>query len=55
MLLSSIFDYNGTIDEYMNEIIGKHCYIEVQLWNDDYCECSSLDSVVRLEGGGDLA
>jgi len=37
MLLDSILNYEGTIDEYMNEIAEKNSYIEVQLWNDDYC------------------
>ena len=37
MLLNIIKEYNGTIDNYMNEIKEKYKYIEVQLWNDDYC------------------
>ncbi len=37
MLLNSLCDYKGTIDEFMDEIVKKHYYIEVQLWNDDYC------------------
>lgn len=36
MLLNSIKEYSGTIDEYMSEIVKKHYYIEVQVWNDDY-------------------
>lgn len=36
MLLNSICQYNGTIDDYMHEIDGKYHYIEVQIWNDDY-------------------
>jgi len=37
MLLSSIQRYNGTIEDCMNYIADKYKYIEVQLWNDDYC------------------
>jgi hypothetical protein len=37
MLLDSICKFEGTIDDYMKEITQKHYYIEVQLWNDDYC------------------
>ena len=37
MLFNIIKAYNGTIDDYMNEIKEKYRYIEVQLWNDDYC------------------
>jgi hypothetical protein len=37
MLLDSIRNYEGTVDEYMSEIAEKYNYIEVQLWNDDYC------------------
>lgn len=37
LLLKLISEYNGTIDEYMSEIEKKYHYIEVQLWNDDYC------------------
>lgn len=36
MLMKSITDYPGTIDEYMEEIVKEHYYIEVQLWNDEY-------------------
>ena len=36
MLINSILNYPGTIDEYMEEIVTKHYYIEVQLWSDDY-------------------
>lgn len=35
MLLSSIIEYPGTLDEYMSEIEKKYHYIEVQLWNDE--------------------
>ena len=38
MLLSSLCEYTGTINEYMDEITKNHHYIEVQLWNDDYCK-----------------
>jgi len=37
MLYHNIKKYNGTIDEYMREIVEKYYYIEVQIWNDDYC------------------
>ena len=37
MLYNIIGEYEGTIDELMNEITEKYNYIEVQLWNDDYC------------------
>ncbi|MCL2199071.1 MAG: hypothetical protein FWB80_09125 [Defluviitaleaceae bacterium] len=37
MLLSSITHFEGAIDDYMNHITDKYKYIEVQLWNDDYC------------------
>jgi len=37
MMLSDINNYNGTLDDYMNHITDKWKYIEVQLWNDDYC------------------
>lgn len=36
-LTESIRSFNGTMDEYMMEISNKHRYIEVQLWNDNYC------------------
>jgi hypothetical protein len=36
MLINSINDYPGTIDEYVEEITKKSHYIEVQLWNDEY-------------------
>lgn len=36
MLINTIINYPGTIDEYMEEIVKKHYYIEVQLWNDEY-------------------
>lgn len=37
-ILSNILrEYSGSIDDFMNEIVEKHHYIEVQLWNDDYC------------------
>lgn len=37
MAIDSIRKYDGTIDEFMNEISEKYNYIEAQLWNDDYC------------------
>ena len=37
MLFNEINQYNGTIDDYMDYIKNKYKYIEVQLWNDDYC------------------
>jgi len=37
MLLSVINEYNGTLDDWMRYITDKYKYIEVQLWNDDYC------------------
>ena len=37
MLSGSIHDFKGTIDAYMKEIVERHYYIEVQLWNDHYC------------------
>jgi len=37
MLLNSIQQYNGTIDNYMAYVAEQYRYIEVQLWNDDYC------------------
>ena len=37
-LLNLMSEYNGTIDEFMNNIVEKYKYIEVQLWNDDYCQ-----------------
>jgi len=36
-LITEISEYRGTIDEYMSEVEKKYYYIEVQLWNDDYC------------------
>jgi hypothetical protein len=37
MLYFKIKQYKGTIDEFIKEIVEKHNYIEVQLWNDYYC------------------
>lgn len=37
MLYNKIQDYKGTIEEFLNEIANQYHYIEVQLWNDDYC------------------
>lgn len=33
MLYSKNKQYKGTIDEFIKEIVEKHYYIEVQLWN----------------------
>ena len=38
MLAEATRDFNGSIDSYMNEIREEHFYIEVQLWNDEYCK-----------------
>lgn len=37
ILLNNIAEYEGSINEFMSEITKKYSYIEVQLWNDDYC------------------
>ena len=37
ILAAKIMEYKGTLEEFMKEIGEKHYYIEVQLWNDDYC------------------
>ena len=37
MLFKSIQQFKGTIEEYIKEISERYYYIEVQLWNDDYC------------------
>lgn len=37
MLINIMKKYKGTIDEFMSDTENKHYYIEVQLWNDDYC------------------
>jgi len=37
MILNILQKYNGTIDDFMSEIEEKYRYIEVQLWNDDFC------------------
>ena len=39
-LLRATDEYAGTLNEFMNEIVKKYKYIEVQLWNDDYCTTS---------------
>jgi hypothetical protein len=36
MLINTIKDYNGSIDDFMDTITNKYTYIEAQLWNDDY-------------------
>ena len=38
MLLDTISHYDGKIEDFMNEVTEKYTYIEVQLWNDDYCK-----------------
>ncbi|MCL2884265.1 MAG: hypothetical protein FWF49_02110 [Oscillospiraceae bacterium] len=37
MLFIAMGNYTGTSDGFMKEIEEKHGYIEVQLWDDDYC------------------
>ena len=37
MLSDTLKSYKGTIDSFMKDIVEKYYYIEVQLWNDDYC------------------
>lgn len=39
MLLNILKENNGTIDEFMREIEKEYSYIEVQLWDDEYCMC----------------
>jgi hypothetical protein len=36
-LYDIIRQYKGSIDEFMKEIVERHYYIEVQVWNDDNC------------------
>lgn len=36
-LLEKISTYEGTLEEFMEEVRAKYGYIEVQLWDDDYC------------------
>lgn len=38
ILLNVVNEYNGTIDDFINETAKKYNYIEVQLWNDYYCK-----------------
>ncbi len=48
-LLDKICRFEGSLDEYLDRI-DKDCrYIEVQLWNDDYCRLAVVgeDSVIR--------
>jgi len=40
MLIETLRSYEGSLDDYMNEITERYFYIEVQLWNDDYCRYS---------------
>lgn len=37
MLMNVLREYQGTIDDFMNETVKKHNYIEAQLWKDDCC------------------
>ena len=37
MLSDTLREYKSTIDDFMNDVVEKYGYIEVQLWNDDYC------------------
>lgn len=38
-ILSDILSqFEGDIDDFMQEIIKKHYYIEVQVWNDNFCK-----------------
>jgi hypothetical protein len=37
MLFDVLGEYNGTLEDYMDEINEKYKYIEAQLWNDEYC------------------
>ena len=43
MLLDAISQYDGTFDDFMDEVKGKYTYIEAQLWNDDYCKPYLMD------------
>lgn len=37
ILAAKIMECKGSIDEFMKEVTEEYYYIEVQLWNDDYC------------------
>ena len=39
-LLDDINKFQGTLNDYMDDVAAKYTYIEVQLWNDDYCKCT---------------
>lgn len=36
-LLESVRSYEGTLEEFINNINKQYGYVEVQLWNDKYC------------------
>lgn len=40
-LLEVLDKYQGTLEEFLNEVQEKHGYIEVQLWDDLYCKKES--------------
>jgi hypothetical protein len=37
MFIKTVSQYQGTIEEFMNDIAKHYSYIEVQLWNDSCC------------------
>lgn len=43
-LLQSMREFKGTIDDYMDEVVKNDRYIEVQLWNDEYC----MENTIRI-------
>jgi hypothetical protein len=55
MLFDVLDRYNGTLDEFLNEIKEKHNYIEAQLWNDEYCTMSehSIEYFINEKLTGD--
>ena len=42
MLIQIMREYQGTIDDFMNEVVENYYYIEVQLWNDYYTNGSKV-------------
>ncbi len=42
-LLDTVESYKGSLDEYLEEIGREYRYIEVQLWNDEYCQLPDID------------
>jgi hypothetical protein len=36
-LMSLLLNHENSINDYMNQITEKYKYVEVQLWNDEYC------------------